>query len=123
MVTGFKVVVVSFQNAPKGMPPFLTLAGHPQTTNEKNQFALMVVEACEMDSMKDRNSVLLNKSKDGVVCEVKFKKTLTMSYLGGGNKYLHMPNSNHNFRRTAEVRWLAAHQMHQSKHLWLVHKC
>ena len=42
------------------MPPFFTLAGHLQTTNEQDQFALMVVEACEMATMKDRNAVLLN---------------------------------------------------------------
>ena len=35
MATEVKVVVVSFQNTPKGMPPFFTLSGHPQTTNEK----------------------------------------------------------------------------------------
>ena len=33
MATEVKVVVVSFQNTPKGMPPFFTLSGHPQTTN------------------------------------------------------------------------------------------
>ena len=88
MVTGFKVVVVSFQNAPKGMPPFLTLAGHPQTTNENNQFSLIVVEACEISATKDGNSIFLNESTDGFACEVQFNKTLTISYLDSGNKYL-----------------------------------
>ena len=63
MATEVKVVVVSFHNTPKGMPPFFTLAGHPQTTNENNQFALMAVEACEMAAMKDGNAVLLYESK------------------------------------------------------------
>ena len=36
--------------------------------------------------------VLLNESTDGVACEVKFNKTLTLSYLYGGKKYLYMPN-------------------------------
>ena len=63
-----KVVVVSFQNAPKGMPHFFILAGHPQTTNENNQFALMLAEACEMDAMKDRNDALLNDLTYGVAC-------------------------------------------------------
>ena len=48
------------------MPPFFTLAGHTQTTNEHNQFSLMVVEVCEISVMKDINAVLLNDSKDGV---------------------------------------------------------
>ena len=91
-----KVVVVSFQNAPKGMPHFFILAGHPQTTNENNQFVLMVVEACEIAVIKDVNDVLLNESTNGVACEVKFNNTLTLSYLDGGKKYLSMPDSNHN---------------------------
>ena len=31
--TYIKVVVVSFQDTPKGMPPFFTLDSHLQTTN------------------------------------------------------------------------------------------
>ena len=50
------------------MPSFFTLSGHPQTTNEHNQFAPMMVEACEMAAMKDVNNILLNYSIDGVVC-------------------------------------------------------
>ena len=61
---------------------------------KNNEFALMVVEACEMAAMKDRSSVLLNESIDGVVCEVQFNKTLTLSYLDGGKKYLYVPDSN-----------------------------
>ena len=74
------------------MPPFFTLAGHPQTTNKKNQFALMVVEYCEMDVMKDGNAFLLKDSTDGVEFKVQFNKTITISYLDGGNKYLSMPD-------------------------------
>ena len=77
MATEVKVFVVSFQNTPKGIPPYLTLAGHSQTTNEQNPFALMVVEACEMDAMKDVNAVLLNESTDDVVFRVQFNKIPT----------------------------------------------
>ena len=94
MATEVKVVVVSFHNTPKGMPPFFTLSGHPQTTNEQNKFALMVVEACEMAAMKDGNYVLLNESTYGVACEVQFNKPLTISHLNVGKKYLSMTNSN-----------------------------
>ena len=78
------------------MPPLFTLSGHPQTTNERNQIALMVVEACEMSAIKDGNAVLLNQSIDGVAYKVKFNKTLTLSYLESGKKYLYMPDSNNN---------------------------
>ena len=44
------------------MPPFFTLPGPPQTTNEQNQFALMMAEDCERSEMKDRNAALLNES-------------------------------------------------------------
>ena len=98
MATEVKVFVVYFQKTPKGMPPFFTLTGHPQTTNKNNQFELMVFEACEMAAMKDRNSVHLNESTYGVACEVKFNKTLTISYLNGGKIYLSMPNSNENLK-------------------------
>ena len=84
MATEVKFIFIYFQNTPKVMPPFFTLAGHPQTTNEQNKFALMVVEACEMAAMKDGNSVLLDKPTDGIACEVKFNKTLNISYIYGG---------------------------------------
>ena len=90
MAIEVKVVVVSFQNTPKGMSQFFTLAGHPQTTNEQNQFAPMVVEACEMAATIDGNDVLLNEKTYGVACEVKFNKTPTLLYLDSGNKYLYM---------------------------------
>ena len=80
------------------MPPFFILAGHTQTTNENNQFLLMVVESCEIAAMKDVNYVLLNESTYGVACKVQFNKKLTLSYLDGGKKYLSMPNSNHNLK-------------------------
>ena len=88
MAIEVKVVVVSFQNKPKGMSPIFTLASHPQTTNKQNQSALMVVEACEMAAMKDINSVILNESTYVVVYKVQFNKTLTLSYLDSGKKYL-----------------------------------
>ena len=53
MATEVTVVVFSFQNTPKGMPPSFSPSDHPQTTNKQNQFALVVVEVCEMDAMKD----------------------------------------------------------------------
>ena len=58
----------------------------------------MVVEACEMYATKNGNAVLLNESTDFVACKVQFNKTLTLSYLGGGKKYLSMPDSNHNLK-------------------------
>ena len=92
MATEVKVVVVYFQNTPKGMPHFFSLAGHPQITNKHNKFALMVVEACEMAVIKYGNAVLLNESTDCVACEVQFNKTPTISYLDSGKKYLSIPN-------------------------------
>ena len=92
--TYIKVVVVSFQDTPKGMPQYFALGVHPQNTNEKNQFSLMVLEAFEMSAMKYRNAVLMNDSTDGVACEVQFNKPLTISHLNVGKKYLSMTNSN-----------------------------
>eukprot|EP00957_Ditylum_brightwellii_P197062 15012861-Ditylum_brightwellii.AAC.1 len=69
MATEVKVVVVSFQNTPSRMTPFLTLDGNPQTTNEQSQFELMVIESCSIAAMKDSNAILLNESKYGISCE------------------------------------------------------
>jgi len=38
-----KVCVLSFQNTPKGMCPYLAIAGNPQTLNEANDFGNTVV--------------------------------------------------------------------------------
>ena len=86
MEIGVKVVVVYFKKKLKGIPPFFNLAGHPQTKNEQNQFAMMVVESCEMDVTKDRNAVLLNESTYGVACKAQFNKTPTLSYPENGKK-------------------------------------
>ena len=67
MTTDVKVVIVYFHNTPKVIPPLFTLFGHPQATNKNNQFALMVVEACEMAAKKYGNAVLLNESTYDVV--------------------------------------------------------
>ena len=102
------------------MPPFFILAGHTQTTNEHNQFSLMVVEVCEISVMKDINAVLLNDSKDGVAFKEQFNKTITISYLVGGNKYLSMSDSNHNSKncRGQMVSGTSAASIQKN---WLIH--
>ena len=70
--TEVKVVVFSFHNTPKGMPKFFTLVGHPKSTNKQNQFALIVVEACEMAAVKDGNTILFRESTYSVAHKVQF---------------------------------------------------
>ena len=94
MATEVKVVVVSFQDTTEVMPIFLTLASQPQTKNEHNQFALIMVEACEMAAIKYGNAILLNESTYGVEQEVQPNKTLTISYLENSRNYLSMYDSN-----------------------------
>ena len=55
----------------------LFLDTHKLQMNRTN-FALMVVEACEMAAMKYGNSILLNELTYDVACEVKLNKTLTL---------------------------------------------
>ena len=52
-----------------------------------------------MSAKKDGNSVLFNESTNGVAYEVQFNKTLTLSYLDGGKKYLFIPDSTHNLKK------------------------
>ena len=40
-----KLVVVSFQNTPKNLPPYLVVAGLPQTINDANDWGAGVVAA------------------------------------------------------------------------------
>ena len=112
MVAEVKVVVVSFQNTPKGVPPFFTLSGYPQTTNEQNQLALVVVKACEMAALKDRNSVLLISQH--MVSHVRYSLTRHPLF----HTLTVVINTcicpiQITIQRNSEVIWSVAHQLHQ----------
>ena len=49
----------------------------PQTLNNKNNFGLLVIDACDVAANKYGNSTFTNKSTYEVSCEVKWEKTLT----------------------------------------------
>ena len=49
----------------------------PQTLNNKNNFGLLVIDACDVAANKYGNSTFTNKSTYEVYCEIKWEKTLT----------------------------------------------
>ena len=83
---------------------------------------MMMDEACGMAAMKYGNNVLLNKSTDGVAYKIQFNRTPTFHNLTVvRNTCICMIQIT--IRRTAEVRLLVVHQLHQSEILWLIHGC
>ena len=77
LATEVKVAVLSFQEAPPGMCPYVVLAGIPQTTNENNDFAEVCINACKVAAKQVGKLTIVNTSTDGVACEVEGNKKLT----------------------------------------------
>jgi hypothetical protein len=91
-----KVAVVSFQNTPIGMCPYMILAGCPQTINHSNSWGGEVLKACVAAADMAQNCVLLNQSTDGVSVEVKWNYELTVDYLSGKSSQISLPCPQHN---------------------------
>ena len=93
-----KIDVVSFQNTPVEMCPYLVLAVNPQTVNASNTWGSDVLSACTAAAAADGNAVVLNKSTDGVSCEMPLNFNLLMSHLKGETNTLSLSVSNHSVR-------------------------
>jgi len=98
LATEVKVTVLSFQEAPPGMCPYVVLAGIPQTTNESNDFAKVCMDACKEAAKQVGNLTIANSSTDGVACEVEGNKQLTCAYLRGEENQVSLPDPNHNVK-------------------------
>eukprot|EP00957_Ditylum_brightwellii_P152413 11602713-Ditylum_brightwellii.AAC.1 len=55
-----KIAVVSFQQVPVGISPYLALVGQPQTTNKNNDFNARVMNACAKFVEQTPDSELFN---------------------------------------------------------------
>ena len=91
-----KVAVVSFQDTPVGMCPYLVLAGNAQTVNERNDFGKRIMKLCQQASQSVGNCVVLNQSTDGVSCEVECNKQTILDFLSGTSNVCALPDPNHN---------------------------
>lgn len=61
-----KIAVVSFQQTPPGITPYLIVKAVPQTVNESNSFVYDVMSQCVLAAEQAGNTSLLNDSTDGV---------------------------------------------------------
>ena len=98
MAQEIKVAVVSFQNTPPGMAPYLIVAALPQTLNDNNSWGSKVVSACEKAATVARNAVLLNEAMDGVSCETRKNYDRVIGFLGGKSNVLALVDTNHNVK-------------------------
>jgi hypothetical protein len=93
-----KIVVVSFQDTPPGISPYLILAANPQTINENNTFASDVMAICVEACKNAGNAVVLNDSTDGVSCEVQSNFEQQKKFLRGDSSQLSLVDPNHNLK-------------------------
>jgi len=98
LATEVKVVVLSFQEPPQGMCPYVVLAGSPQTIDENNDFAEMCIDPCKEAVKQVGKLTIVNTSNDGVACEVEGNKKLTCAYLQGEENQVSLPDPNHNVK-------------------------
>ena len=82
------------------MCPYLELAGNSQTINKINAWGSDVLSTCAAVATADGdgNAVVLNKSTDGVSCEMPLNFNLLMSHLKGETNTLSLSVSNHSVR-------------------------
>ena len=93
-----KCAVLSFQEPPPGMYPYVCMAGLPQTINASNNFGIEVIDACKEAAKQVDNLTILNSSTDGEDYEVQFNKDLTCAYLRGDEDQISLPDPNHNVK-------------------------
>eukprot|EP00957_Ditylum_brightwellii_P090322 6878832-Ditylum_brightwellii.AAC.1 len=105
-----KIAVVSFQQVPVGISPYLVLVGQHQTTNENNDFNARVMNACAKFVEKTLNSELLNYADivpscpasccqvDGVSCDTEDVWLSLCKYLSSKKRYLAITDPNHNMK-------------------------
>jgi len=93
-----KLAVLSFQQTPPGVSPYLILCGVPQTINENNTFATDTMATCEKAAESIGNVAVLNSSTDGVSCEVHSNFSQVCRYIMGDSNQLSIPDPNHNVK-------------------------
>ncbi len=93
-----KMALISLQDTPPDILPYMLATGIPQTINHSNQWGAEVAEACISAASEAENTVVLNTSTDGVSCEVKWNYEQLLSYLQGKSSVLSMPDTNHNVK-------------------------
>ena len=89
------MAVLSFQQTPVGISPYLILCGVPQTVNESNSFATDTLAICSKATDMIGNIVVLNDSTDGVSCEVQSNFNKVCKYIKGDTNQLSFLDTNH----------------------------
>ena len=93
-----KVYFVSFYNNLLGMCPYLVVGVISHTINNINGWGLIILEAYDPAAKNVTNTVVLNKSTDGVSCEKKCDMTQSFEYPDGNTDQLYLPNTNINIK-------------------------
>ena len=91
------MVVVTLQQVTKGICPYLTLCGHPQTCNKESSFNNNVVTALTKNCRKEKDMELLNIAFDGVSCNADFVCYELFKFMEGKSIHLGITDTNHNF--------------------------
>jgi hypothetical protein len=91
-----KVAVLTLQNCPKGMCPYITIAGRAQSKNENSKFNEDIHEACIEFARETEGVTYLSASNDGVSCDSKFVRTTTIAFLRGLVDQTASTDTNHN---------------------------
>ena len=65
-----KVCILLFQIILRGMCQYSDLVGRSQTLNKNNDLCATVFESCDIAAGQSQDTVLLNVSIYGVLCEV-----------------------------------------------------
>ena len=91
------MVVVTLQQVTKGICPYLTLCGHPQTWNKESSCNNNVVTALTKNCRKEKDMELLNIAFDGVSCNADFVCYELFKFMEGKSIHLGITDTNHNF--------------------------
>ena len=114
------MAVLSFQETPPSMCPYLILAGVPQTINVSNSWRAKIIEACEAASSAADNTAFFNDSTDGVSCETKQSFDQICDYLIG-KKISYLILIQITIQRMFGIRLRVDHLWHHLEIMYLIH--
>lgn len=78
-----KIAVVSFQQTPPEVSPYLILSALSQNINKNNAFITDIMSTCAKAAKSIGNVAVLNNATDGVSCKVKSNFNQMCEYLAG----------------------------------------
>ena len=114
------MAVLSFQETPTGMCPYLILADVLQSINDSSSWRVEIIAACEAAASAASNTTFFNDSTDVVSCETKQSFDQICGYLSG-KTFSYLILIQITMQRMLGIRLQLDHLWHHLEIMYLIH--